>query len=960
MYIKRVTLQEFGRLAGTIQFDPNRCNIICQDNEYGKTTIMDAVLYTLYNFPTTGFSRDTLKPKDRYRPWNGQSRSPGFVVELELHDVAGRNYVLRADFNRPQPFTLHDADTHQPIALDGMSFGQRYLRMPLSSFTQCFFLRQDEQERSGKSQLVTVIEEAAASNRRETPSNVSEAIERLASPRISVPELVPEPVLVKTAIKRLQDRKADLAQQWQALQDKLERHRADIEATDELDSEIATIERQIIQGEYCLLLARRQEKQILLDRYNEGREAQAERTSLLQELEPFAAFEPTRRGQIISLLGDWKLARQRFEEVHNELQAIAEPELGMLEVELGEYPEAAKTLQSDSLDTLRSTRALLSDRESQLEKQAQLVAQLEAELQQKGVPIDRLSELHVADSSMTSTDREILFEHSEARMEAQTALASIEHGALEAREQALKAKTRKSWFGNLGLGLTGVVIGFMVVGIVLLFTGIKFFGWACLIAAALVGFGASAYIAAVRSRITSQELQPALENEMALAGQARQIREQLETIEAEYQSALDRLGLTPEQIQELREIDHWKQAAAPWTAARDAVERLQKEIVEERHKAAPLVGLVTSGIDADGIRDEAISDAVTLMDRFFGLQKSLVAASERVEKLRAERDRLQEDFLTKEEALAALVRSDLTEDLPGLEEKAQAYLDGCEKALRLQTLRQEYGSVQSMTEDEAVALQTDLDAFAKAIVALEDAHPEETATVDTQPGLRAEELERRVAQARNDRDALKERRNRGFRDAEQVVNDWRTTGPVLESDLAHVDEQLSRAVDFSRACELAHQELSEIASQVYTQWATALNERVNRIVPLVNDRYRDVALSPELDLSVYSREAGRRLESREVQHLSKGARDQLLLAMRIAIAEYLSAHVGNLPLALDEPFAHWDDQRFVEGMRFLTRLSDAHQVILLSCHGWRYAQLQENAPEVLEKLTFNNLEVEPV
>ena len=181
---------------------------------------------------------------------------------------------------------------------------------------------------------------------------------------------------------------------------------------------------------------------------------------------------------------------------------------------------------------------------------------------------------------------------------------------------------------------------------------------------------------------------------------------------------------------------------------------------------------------------------------------------------------------------------------------------------------------------------------------------------------------------------------------------------ILKRNLRRVLDSLNRAVEFGQACELARAELSDIAAQVYTQWATALNERVNRVLPMLNDRYTEVGLHPELDLSVYSREAGRRLESREVQHLSKGARDQLLLAMRIAIAEYLSAHVGNLPLVLDEPFAHWDDQRFVEGMQFLTRLSSSHQVLLLSCHGWRYDQLKETAPEVLERTHFCELKTD--
>ncbi len=955
MFIKRVSLQDFGRLSGSIEFERNRCNVICQDNEYGKTTVMDAVLYTLYNFPTTGFSRDTLKPKDRYRPWNDQSRGPNvYVVELELHDVGGRNYILRADFNRQQPFTLHDADTRQPIPLDGMSFGQRYLRMALPSFTQCFFLRQDEKEGSARGQLVSVIEEAAASNRRETPGNVSEAIAKLAAPRWSVPNLAPEPVLLKNLIKRLDDRRNELRGQNDSLQRELDAQRREIEASDEMDSEIASLDRQIVSAEYHLLVARRGEKQTLLNRYNEGREAQAERSLLLENLEPYAAFDPARRGEVIGLLGDWKLARQRFEETRNALEGNVEPELAALQAELSEYPATAATLMPESLESLRSHRTVLADREAQLVRQTEALSQLEATLQSQGVPVDRLLDLHETDSHLSPSDREIIFEHSQSRLEAQTALSAIEQAALGAREQMLQSKTRKARYSTIGMGLMVVVVAFMVFGIVLLFTGVKFFGWVCLIAAAVIGVGSSLFVSAMRSRISDDELNPAIQNEMALNAQARQIREQLEAIEGEYEVTLNRLSISPEQIQELREVDHWKQAAGPWIAAHDAVARLQGDLIETREAAVPLIALVDPDVVADDLQGEHIGSAIARMEKYFRLSGSLSAGHEKADNLRAENERLQADFHTKDEALVALVQCPQTDDLPGLEEKAQGYLTGCEKALQLQTLRREYGAVQGMTEEEAAALQTDMDSLGQGIEAALAKNPE-VLDDGTQPGLRAEELERNLVQARRDRDSLKERRNVGFRNAEKAVEEWRTKGPVIDEELALVEGYLAKATDFGKACELAHGEMANIAEQVYTQWAMALNERVNRILPLVNNRYSEVALSPELEISVFSKEAGRRLETREVQHLSKGARDQLLLAMRIAIAEYLSAHVGNLPLALDEPFAHWDDQRFVEGMRFLTRLSETHQVILLSCHSWRYAQLRETAPEIYKSVVFNKV-----
>ncbi len=211
--------------------------------------------------------------------WNCTTWQTGTTSFAQILDVNSRLHC-------------YDADTHQPIALDGMTFGQRYLRMPLSSFTQCFFLRQDEKGGSGKSQLVSVIEEAAASNRRETPSNVTEAIERLAAPRWSDPAVAPEPLLLKNLIKRLEERRDELRQRHNALQRDLDRHRHEIEASDELDEEINSLNQQITRWKYQLLMARQQEKQTLVDRYRESREASADCARLLQELEPYEEFDP--------------------------------------------------------------------------------------------------------------------------------------------------------------------------------------------------------------------------------------------------------------------------------------------------------------------------------------------------------------------------------------------------------------------------------------------------------------------------------------------------------------------------------------------------------------------------------------------------------------------------------------------------------------------------------------------
>ena len=175
---------------------------------------------------------------------------------------------------------------------------------------------------------------------------------------------------------------------------------------------------------------------------------------------------------------------------------------------------------------------------------------------------------------------------------------------------------------------------------------------------------------------------------------------------------------------------------------------------------------------------------------------------------------------------------------------------------------------------------------------------------------------------------------------------WRREGPRLGAELARLEQARQRAADFRDAVAIAHREMSAVAQEVFTSWARALNERVNEIAPLIGSRCSKLQFGDSLELGVWSDEAGGRLEGKQLQHLSRGARDQLHLAVRVAISEYLSAHVGRLPLVFDEPFAHWDDARFVQGMRFLAGIAGRHQVILLSCHRWRYDRMAQEQPDI--------------
>jgi energy-coupling factor transporter ATP-binding protein EcfA2 len=106
----------------------------------------------------------------------------------------------------------------------------------------------------------------------------------------------------------------------------------------------------------------------------------------------------------------------------------------------------------------------------------------------------------------------------------------------------------------------------------------------------------------------------------------------------------------------------------------------------------------------------------------------------------------------------------------------------------------------------------------------------------------------------------------------------------------------------------------DLERRVSEQFA-ALTGRVGRRVR-VDDRFRLVPVEP--DGSAFS-----------PAQLSQGARDQLHLAIRLAVADLLSGTVP-LPLFLDDPFVHFDRERLEHLRVALERLAGSRQWVLLT------------------------------
>lgn len=82
--------------------------------------------------------------------------------------------------------------------------------------------------------------------------------------------------------------------------------------------------------------------------------------------------------------------------------------------------------------------------------------------------------------------------------------------------------------------------------------------------------------------------------------------------------------------------------------------------------------------------------------------------------------------------------------------------------------------------------------------------------------------------------------------------------------------------------------------------------------------------------------------------ISTGTREQVYLALRLAIVDHLDRAGERLPLFMDEAFVNWDPQRLERGLDVLAALSERRQVFLFSCHPEMVERVRGRGARVVE------------
>lgn len=254
-----------------------------------------------------------------------------------------------------------------------------------------------------------------------------------------------------------------------------------------------------------------------------------------------------------------------------------------------------------------------------------------------------------------------------------------------------------------------------------------------------------------------------------------------------------------------------------------------------------------------------------------------------------------------------------------LEERDRVIAAGQTLSAKVSTVEEAAEVIRSAMADLQL-IRREQSALGDVILEIQRAPEEEAASDETQRELSA--LHARQNQTRREADAAREQLSRlqGQADAIGTPEGVRAKLMACRERIGQLQRQY-QAVEHARQTVAAEQ--AALQARVSPQ-ITGLAQ--SYLAYLTADNYQEI----RLDDRFRARTAGADGRLFGDLQLSSGTRDQLYLALRLAVCETLTG-AKEAPLILDDPFLTSDDARTERGIALLRELGRKRQVILLTC-----------------------------
>lgn len=930
----------FGGLKGEFKFDPARVSVVVDENERGKSTLLAAIGAALYGLDDDKRAHRMMTPLERWKPWGGGP----YQVELDL-ECGGERYTVKRDFERGTAEVWSDGgkDVSEKFRAgkDEYPVGKVLLGLDEAEFEKCALIRQGELDQvvpsdekvRRQSTLHARLENAADTRGGDT--NATEAVQVLESAAGSYTcDELGTTLRVDTAIQRLEMKRGvlesdlhTLEREREAVQEPMKQLYALSEEEREVRETVAKLDqerRQAVIEEIRRKLDENGIRRRELVKLREEAQSLTGAPKILPEAEVELRDTITRHEEAVRSIET--LEQRRKEQQVKERQRL-ESELAAVR-----HLEQCTVEDADRCVALASELQRIASEDGRLRDET---FQFRDTLAGQGHMPERIQFLTGKFENLDEDQVRVIRGQSDLALAFQTEVADLERQRTDATETLRAIDAERHGKRLPGWVLTALGFGTAGAGIVLLSLHMQIALWAGMLASGLVAMmvGAPLLVAGANARAADRET--ALKRLSEAQRRLNQMRARRAEGEVSIADLSRRLGY------------------------RDAVELMRDwaEYARVMDESAPVLRAQRQMETLREQRASAVAEVKKLLDRVGGgpaeaahleqVARSIRGASELRKKL-AEVERGW-GWIDEEKRVAETTASGLQERAVRLLEKAgmkhdkskpwsdylQRLAELSKGGRRLETLQQELipsAEKRLMPEAEEKDLQSQLQGYetsgptaAVAAVAI----PRAAAVIDAEHQGAREKL-----------DDVQRRREDLRLQVEGRVQKYHQHHPEISAELEHVVAALERGKRFQKAVDLAKETIASVAVETHRRWADWMNQRVTELLRSVGTQVEGVRFGEDLDFSVKLDGGQQATRGRALTQLSAGARDQIHLAVRLAVSEYLSRGQASLPLLVDDAFATSDDGRARAGMKLLIEhFSKRHQVIVVTCHRQRHEQL---------------------
>jgi hypothetical protein len=938
----------FGPLRGEFHFNRGRVTLVVDRNETGKSSLLAAISAALYGLEGDRRSHKVITPVDRWRPWDGGS----YRVELEL-ECAGDVYTVKRDFERGTVEVWDDRGLEVTASFregkEDFPVGKKLLGLDADEFEKCALVRQgeldqvvpgDEKARRGGT-LQARLESAA-----DTRGGDTSAVEALQVLQGALRKYNSDEVdftgTVENASSRLELKRETLASELKTLEhdrlqvagplEELARLGAEEQAAREAIARLESERRAAVTGD----LARR------VDEHRGRREALAQLQAEAESLAPYGHLPVNAEADLRETIAKHEAALKNLAARDARRHEEQSRRRGELEATLETHKayEGCSTGDADRLVALAAGLRRLAEDEERLRDE---VTGLRDALGQRGYEPARVETLTARFGSLTEEHQKLLGGQAALALAFQTEVAGLEQTRTGNTEtlrwiDAHRAGRKLPGWVLAALGAGAAIAGGVVFGI----RGDPRIGLSLLAGGLLLGLLGMVLVALAGGARRGER-----EQALRQLTEAQRRINSLRTQRAEGEVGLEELAgalgcrAAVELMRDWNEYQRMQDESNPVQRAQDQVgvlEARRLEVLAEARESLDRAG--------GGAPDPAHLDTVATGIRHLAVVRQGLADLEKSWSWVDEEKRLDEATVAglHERAVHILQLAGLSYD-PGLpwSEHVRELAERSRLRARLALLTDEL-IPQAEQRIGAAAGVADLESQLAALEAEAGGPLDPGAAGPPRPAL---DLDREVRSQREIIELVQRKRGDLRQQVDEVVRRAAAREPELLAEQARIEQALERARRFKRSVDLAATTIQEVALETHRRWADFLNRRVGELLAAMGAQVEQVRFGEDLDFSLRLRDGQQSARGKALLQLSTGARDQLHLAVRLAISEFLSKPANPLPLLLDDVFANSDDERARAGMRVLAEtLARDHQVIVMTCHRHRHERLASLDPDV--------------